>query len=155
MRTRPACRCAAISTVLPRGAKSIALSSRLATACRSRNGSPSTTTAGSTSSRASETPAASASVSTCATASSTSATSANGFGLLDALAVFDRGQRQQLVDHLRQPVALRADGGDEARAVGLGQRGLEQLGAAADRRQRTLQLMRERVHVLLDVLLAL
>ncbi len=38
-------------------------------------------------------------------------------GLLEPLPVLDRSQRQQLVDHLRQPFALRADAGDEARAV--------------------------------------
>ena len=75
--------------------------------------------------------------------------------MLQPLPVFDRRQRQHLVDHLRQALALRADRGGEARAVGIAARGaFQQFGAAADRRQRALHLVRQRVHVLLDVLLA-
>jgi hypothetical protein len=76
----------------------------------------------------------------------------------DPLAVLDRGERKQLVDHLGHPVALRADRGDEPSAVTGRHRfaaRLDHLGAAADARQRALQLVGQRVDVLLDVLLAL
>ena len=39
--------------------------------------------------------------------------------------MFDRRQRQQLVHHLRHPLALRGDAGDEAPAISLRQRLLQ------------------------------
>ncbi len=69
--------------------------------------------------------------------------------------LFHLGQPQQLVDGLGQAPLLLRDVGGETLAVGLGQRFLQQLGGTADRRQRALHLVRERLHVLLDIGLAL
>ena len=73
---------------------------------------------------------------------------------LQPAVLFHFGQRQQLVDGLGQPFLLIDNAAREMHAVRFGQRLLQQFGGTADRRQRALHLVRQRLHVLLDVGLA-
>ena len=66
----------------------------------------------------------------------------------------ERGQLHHPVDQLLDALRLAHDVGDEAAAVGVGHRLLQQLGGAADRRQRALHLVRQRLHVVGDVVAA-
>ena len=75
-------------------------------------------------------------------------------GRIQAAPRFERGQLHHPVDHLLDALRLARDVGDEAGAVGVGHRLLQQLGRAADRRQRALDLVRDRLHVVGDVVAA-
>ncbi|MCW0417366.1 hypothetical protein NB689_003120 [Xanthomonas sacchari] len=69
--------------------------------------------------------------------------------------LFHLGQRQQLVDGLGEALLLLGDVAHEALPLRFRQRLLQQFRRAADRGQRALHLVGQRLHVLLDVLLAL
>ena len=90
------------------------------------------------------------------TASRASAAEVHRLAAAPALPVLDRRQRQQLVDHRPTAaavcVAILARKRSRVRPPAASR--FEQSRRAADRRQRALHLVRERLHVLLDVLLA-
>ena len=75
-------------------------------------------------------------------------------GAIDALPRLERGQLHHAVDQLLDALRLARDVGDKARTVGVAHRLLQQLGRAADRRQRALHLVRHRLHIVGDVVAA-
>ncbi|OAX63666.1 hypothetical protein A6R71_13810 [Xanthomonas translucens pv. arrhenatheri] len=74
---------------------------------------------------------------------------------LQPAVLLDLGQRQQLVDGLGEALLLLGDVAHKALPLRLRQRFLQQFGGAADRRQRALHLVSQRLQVLLDIGLAL
>ena len=135
-------------TSLPAGEKSIALSSRLLTARRSRKASPSTA-ASSGASTVTRMPRGAAASCAALASSSSKGLSATVSMRVQRAARLQRGQLHHAVHHLLDAAGLARDVGQEAlarlgsRHVGL----LQQLGGAADRRQRALHLVRERLHI--------
>ena len=75
-------------------------------------------------------------------------------GLVQRAARFERCQLHHAVHQFLDALRIACDVGDEARALRLGHVLLQQLGRTADCRQRSLDLVRQRLHVVGDVVAA-